>query len=112
MIYTYMRKSSTDDPEKAVTKAAKESKTYFGAGKKELLIVALNAGVQAYGEYTIGVPEPGFYKEIINTDDPKFAGSGCVNTRQVRAKKKPSHGMPYSITIKMPPVGGCIFKKK
>jgi 1,4-alpha-glucan branching enzyme len=78
----------------------------------ELLICVLNMGVEAFDEYEIGVPEPGYYKEIINSDDVKFAGSGRVNTRQIRAKKKPMHGMPYSIKIKMPVVGGTIFEKK
>ena len=78
----------------------------------ELLICALNMGVQAFDEFEIGVPEPGFYKEIINSDDVKYAGSGRVNPRQVRARKKPMHGMPYSIRIKMPVVGGAIFRKK
>jgi 1,4-alpha-glucan branching enzyme len=112
MIYSYIRKSNSDDPGKATDKQIKDRKGQYGAGGKELLVVALNCGVQAYGEYTIGVPEPGFYKEIINSDDPEFAGGGCTNPRQIRAKKKPAHGMPYSITVKMPPVGGCIFKKK
>ena len=78
----------------------------------ELLICALNMGVKAFDEFEIGVPEPGFYKEIINSDDVKYAGSGRVNTRQVRARKKPMHGMPYSIRVKMPVVGGAIFRKK
>ena len=77
----------------------------------ELLICALNMGVEAFDEFEIGVPEPGYYKEIINSDDVKYAGSGRVNTRQVRARKKPRHGMPYSIRIKMPVVGGAIFRK-
>jgi 1,4-alpha-glucan branching enzyme len=77
----------------------------------ELLICAFNMGVEAFDEFEIGVPEPGYYKEIINSDNVKYAGSGRVNTRQVRAKKKPRHGMPYSITIKMPVVGAAIFKK-
>ena len=78
----------------------------------ELLICALNMGVKAFDEFEIGVPEPGFYKEIINSDDVKYAGSGRANTRQVRARKKPMHGMPYSIRVKMPVVGGTIFRKK
>jgi 1,4-alpha-glucan branching enzyme len=68
-------------------------------------------GVEAFDEFAIGVPDPGYDKEIINSDDVKYAGSGRVNTRQVRAKKKPRHGMPYSITIKMPVVGAAIFRK-
>ena len=86
--------------------------TYMRMAKDELLVVALNTGVQAFDEFTIGVPEKGYYKEIFNSDATKYAGSGRVNTRQVRAKKKPAHGMPYSITFKMPVVGGCIFIKK
>jgi len=80
--------------------------------KGELLICAVNMGVQAFDEFEIGVPEPGFYKEIINSDDVKYAGSGRVNTRQIRARKKPAHGMPYSIRVKMPVVGGVIFRKR
>lgn len=82
------------------------------AEKGELLICAINMGVQAFEEFEIGVPEPGYYKEIINSDDVRYAGSGKVNTRQVRARKKPMHGMPYSIRVRMPVVGGAIFKKK
>ncbi len=78
----------------------------------ELLICAVNMGVKAFDEFEIGVPEPGYYKEIINSDAVKYAGSGRVNTRQVRARKKPAHGLPYSIRVKMPVVGGAIFKKK
>jgi len=80
--------------------------------KGELLICAVNMGVQAFDEFEIGVPESGFYKEIINSDDVKYAGSGRVNTRQIRAIKKPAHGMPYSIRVKMPVVGGAIFRKR
>ena len=96
-IYTYVRMSkgrSSDD------------------SGKEVLVVALNTDVQAFDEYVIGVPEKGFYKEIINSDSSKYAGSNRVNTRQIRAKKKPAHGMPYSITVRMPVVGGAVFMKK
>ena len=96
-IYTYTRMSHG---------AAKDG------SEDELLVVALNTAVVAFDEFTIGVPEKGFYKEIFNSDAAKYAGSNRVNTRQVRAKKKPAHGMPYSITVKLPVVGGAIFRKK
>ena len=83
-----------------------------GTEEDELLLVVLNTGVQAFDEFVIGVPEKGYYKEIFNSDAAEFGGSGRVNTRQVRAKKKPAHGMPYSITVKMPVIGGCIFKRR
>ena len=77
----------------------------------EMLLTVLNMNVQAYDEYEIGVPEAGYYKEIFNSDVEKYGGSGRANTRQIRAKKKPMHGMPYSISIKMPVLGGAIFRK-
>ncbi len=86
--------------------------SYTRMSDDELLVVVLNTGVQAFDEFTIGVPEKGFYKEIFSSDAAKYAGSNRVNTRQVRAKKKPMHGMPYSITIKLPVIGGCILRKK
>ena len=78
----------------------------------EVLVIIMNTDVQAFSEYSIGVPEYAFYKELISSDDAKYAGSGICNTRQVRARKKPMHGMPYSITIKVPAVGGCILQMK
>ncbi len=86
--------------------------SYMRISDEETLIVILNTGVQAFDEFTIGVPEKGFYKEIFSSDAAKYAGSNRVNTRQVRAKKKPMHGLPYSITVKLPVIGGCIFKLK
>ena len=83
-----------------------------GTDDKEILLTVINTGVQAFDEFVIGVPEKGYYKEIFNSDAEVYGGSGRVNTRQVRAKKKPAHGMPYSITVKMPVVGGCIFKRR
>ena len=80
--------------------------------KSELLVMALNMDVQAYDEYEIGVPEPGYYKEIFNSDVEKYGGGARANTRQIRAKKKPMHGMPYSIKFKMPVLGGAVFIKK
>ncbi|MBE6042505.1 MAG: 1,4-alpha-glucan branching protein GlgB, partial [Clostridiales bacterium] len=102
-IYTFIRMSHKDKMELDEGGAEPQDET---------LVVALNSGVQAFDEYRIGVPEKGFYKEIFNSDAEKYAGSGRVNPRQIRAKKIPMHGMPYSIGVKLPVIGGCIFRKK
>ena len=101
-----------DDRRQNVLTYLRRGKALSEDEKGELLICAVNMGVKAFDEFDIGVPEPGFYKEIINSDNVKYAGSGRVNTRQVRARKKPAHGMPYSIRVKMPVVGAAIFKRK
>ncbi len=78
----------------------------------ETLIVVLNASAETYDDYRIGVPEPGMYVELINSDDEKYAGSGRINRRFADAVPEPVHGMPYSIRITMPPLGGCILARK
>lgn len=90
-IFTFVRKSLSTD---------------------ETLIVVLNASARAYEEFRIGVPEPGMYEEIINSDDVKYAGSGVKNKFWIDSEEWPAHGMPYSITIKMPPLGGCILVRR
>lgn len=101
-----------DDRHQNVLMYMRRGKAGIDGEEGELLICALNMGVRSFDEFEIGVPEPGCYREIINSDNVKYAGSGRVNTRQVRARKKPAHGMPYSIRIKMPVVGGAIFRKQ
>lgn len=60
--------------------------------------------------YVFGVPEEGVYTELINSDDIKFGGRGIVNSRPVRAAKKPCHGMEYSLKTDVAPYAAIIFK--
>jgi len=52
----------------------------------------------------------GFYKEIINTDSEIYFGSNVGNAGGVWAENIPWHLFPYSISIKVPPLAGIIFK--
>ena len=87
-IVTFMRKTDTAD---------------------EMLVVVANfSGIAK--EHTLGVPFKGKYKEILNTDDKKYAGSGLVNTRQKIAKKHEWDGQPYCITIDIAPQSVSILR--
>ena len=57
-----------------------------------------------YG-YRIGVPRPGFYREILNTDAERWGGSNVGNGGGVIADQVPYNGLPYSISITLPPLG-------
>ncbi|MEL7566612.1 MAG: 1,4-alpha-glucan branching protein GlgB [Dehalobacterium sp.] len=78
---------------------------------KEFVLVLLNFQPQVYEEYRIGVPIPGTYREILNTDDEKFGGSGKSNNKFIRSEEIPCHGLDYSIRIKVPPLAGVIFDR-
>ena len=71
----------------------------------------LNFGVQSYEHYRIGVPKPGYYRELISSDHPAFGGSGKINETEIPAEAVEFHGQPYSIEITVPPLGGTILKR-
>src|SRR5579859_2267816 len=60
--------------------------------------------------YRVGVPENRFYKELMNTDDWKYGGSGVTNLPGRNAIPQPWHGQPFSLEITLPPLGVVILK--
>ncbi|MCM1187727.1 MAG: 1,4-alpha-glucan branching protein GlgB [bacterium] len=75
----------------------------------DMLLVAANfAGIPR--ELTTGVPAAGKYKEILNTDNVKYGGSGLVNSRVKRSRAKEWDDRPNSITIKLAPLSVSILK--
>jgi 1,4-alpha-glucan branching enzyme len=62
------------------------------------------------GEYGFGVPEPGFYREILNTDSEFFGGSNVGNDGGVTSKPAPRHNHKHSISITLPPLAVVAFK--
>lgn len=78
--------------------------------EKDLVVVILNFQPSAYDHYRVGIPYPGSYREICNTDRIEFGGSGLGNPDKVQAEVIPWHGKEYSFCIKIPPLGGVIFK--
>jgi 1,4-alpha-glucan branching enzyme len=62
--------------------------------------------------YEIGVPEPGFYEEILNTDAEHFGGSNMGNLGGVMAAESQKHFRPCSISITLPPLSVVAFKRR
>ena len=54
-------------------------------------------------DYQMGVPNPGTYKELLNSDDVKYGGGGVHNPAK-RTRKKPLHGFDQSIQLTLPPL--------
>lgn len=85
--------------------------TFLRKGEKEdeiLLIVANFAGVPR--KITTGVPKAGKYKEIFNSDDEKYAGSGLVNSRVKRSKPVEWDDRPDSVTVSLAPLSLSILR--
>ena len=61
--------------------------------------------------YRIGVPELGWYRELINTDGIIYGGSNMGNGGGVHATETPSHGFRYSLTVTLPPLSVLMLKR-
>lgn len=79
------------------------------AAGKQLLVVCNFNPVLREG-YSLGVPVSGTYKELLNSDDAAFGGSGAVHNKAQRSKKKPMHGFEQSITLTLPPMSTLYFE--
>jgi 1,4-alpha-glucan branching enzyme len=54
--------------------------------------------------YVVGVPRSGRYLEVLNTDASSFGGSNLGNLGAVEARPEPSHGHPFSLSLRLPPL--------
>ena len=60
-------------------------------------------------DYRLGLPLPGPYAELLNTDAEAYAGSGVGNGGQVSADPVPAHGRPYSVSLTLPPLATLVL---
>jgi 1,4-alpha-glucan branching enzyme len=69
------------------------------------LVCACNFSPLPRTGYRIGLPRPGRWRELVNTDSELYGGSGLGNMGGVAAEKKPWHDQPYSAEVTLPPLG-------
>jgi 1,4-alpha-glucan branching enzyme len=81
-----------------------------GRSPDNLIVVICNFTPTTQSNYRIGVPQPGFWRELLNSDAREYGGSGQGNLGGVDAAPIPLHGRPYSLTITLPPVSAVFFK--
>ena len=60
--------------------------------------------------YRIGVPVAGSYRELLNSDAAVYGGSNIGNLGEVHAEATPSHGLPFSLSLTLPPLGVLFLK--
>ena len=60
--------------------------------------------------YRIGVPAPGPYRELLNSDAGVYGGSGLGNRGRVVAENVPCHGRPHSLGLELPPLGAVVLQ--
>jgi 1,4-alpha-glucan branching enzyme len=60
--------------------------------------------------YRIGVPRPGFYREILNTDAGLYGGANIGNDGGTGTQNVPAHGEAQSIAVTLPPLATLFLR--
>ena len=74
------------------------------------LLVCCNFTPVTREKYEFGVPEEGFYEEVLNTDSAMFGGSNVGNGGMVSSRPVARHDRKFSIAITLPPLAVVYFK--
>ena len=81
-----------------------------GRDSNDFVVVVCNFTPVVRQSYRIGVPAPGVYREVLNSDASDYGGSGVGNGGRVEANDQGAHGRPYSIYLTLPPLAALILK--
>jgi 1,4-alpha-glucan branching enzyme len=76
----------------------------------DCVVVACNFTPVPRRTYRVGVPRPGFYRELVNTDAAVYGGSDVGNEGGVAAAATPWQGQPHSILVTLPPLAVLFLK--
>ena len=76
----------------------------------DIIAFVVNATPVVRYNYRLGIPEPGLYREIINTDGETYGGSNVGNLGVVQSENVPWMGREHSILIHLPPLATLAFK--
>jgi 1,4-alpha-glucan branching enzyme len=68
------------------------------------LACVANFSGEAHHGYRIGLPVPGRWREVLNTDAGEYDGSGVGNLGGVDAVAEPWHGRPASAALTLPAI--------
>ena len=86
----------------------RSSVAFMRMSRGSYIVCALNFTPVRYDGFTIGLPKPGVLRELINSDDPKYGGSGVLNEPEIRSHKRGFLDFQYSAEITLPPMS-CVY---
>jgi 1,4-alpha-glucan branching enzyme len=62
--------------------------------------------------YRLGVPHPGGWREILNSDSDHYGGGNIGNLGRLETVPEHSHGLSQSLILTLPPLGALILKSE
>ncbi len=84
----------------------------YARDRSDAVIAILNFTPVPRIDYRIGVPEAGFYAELLNSDASIYGGSNVGNLGGIATEPIPAHEFEQSIQLAVPPLGCLLLKKR
>jgi len=82
----------------------------YARDRADFLVMLFNFTPVPRHEYRVGVPEPGWYSEILNSDAAAYGGTNVGNGGGLSTEPVASHGFQQSLRLTVPPLG-CLYLK-
>lgn len=86
--------------------------SFMRISETEKLICLFNFTPVPREDYRIGLPEPGLYEEVINTDSELYGGSNLGNGGALHTDDQAWMNLPYSTSLILPPLAAVVLKRK
>ena len=81
-----------------------------GRCPEDSVLVVCNVTPVARQKYVVGVPHPGYWREILNSDAAIYGGSGVGNLGGVEASPVARQGHYHSLALTLPPLSVVYLK--
>lgn len=95
---------NADDKERSVYSFVRRSES-----QKERFMFICNFSCQKWTGYRVGVPEPGAYQLILNSDEIKYDGDGRIKNKMFIAELRNCNGRSFSFECDLQPHSALIF---
>jgi 1,4-alpha-glucan branching enzyme len=83
-----------------------------GEIEKDNVIIVLNLTPVPRENYRIGLPKSGSLKQVFNSDDKKYYGTGEYKNTKLTAEEKEWNNRQHSLELTLPPLSMIAFKYK
>jgi 1,4-alpha-glucan branching enzyme len=82
----------------------------FAKDPEECIIVVCNLTPVVRNNYRIGVPRPGAYRELINSDLAVYGGSDVQNSSAIETVPESCHTFAHTLSLVLPPLATLILQ--
>ena len=80
-----------------------------GKNPKNNVLIILNMTTKVYNNWKIEIKGKPIWKEIFNSDDKKFWGTGDVYNTEIHYEKKSKKSSKYILTVNLPALSGIVL---